>query len=213
MKQTSGKRLKVGKQVSTRGLPNPTVVSDLCLPILRRQLANEQLGFKSEARSRSVSSFRLVGREQQFASARETYPIHLFRAGRSALYWAAVVLDFRYTDPRYELVNVQIIVFRGDARQRKVPLFRAEWHCSREVLEAQNAQPHWHVYTESWDTNNPDFGGRVVTDFARGVEKKEGGANDPRGIPFHFARSSQWHRLGNELIESKSATSSRSLSG
>lgn len=185
-------------QVRIDGLSNPTLLSDLCLPVLRRQLANEQLGFKPEARSRAVSSYRLVGSRQQFATARETYPVHLFRAGRSALYWAAVALDFHYSDPKYELVNVQIIVFRGDARQRKVPLFRAEWHCSTEVLEAQNAQPHWHAYSESWPNDDPGFGERVVTYFTPSKEQQGADTQDTHSIPFHFAMSAQWDRLGDD---------------
>ena len=191
--------LKTKNEVRTDGLPNPTVISDLCLPVLRLQLANEQLGFKPEPRSRTVSSYRLVGSGQQFATARETYPVHLFRTGnRSALYWAAVALDFRYTDPKYELVNVQIILFSGDARQQKVPMLRAEWHCSTEILEAPNAQPHWHVYTEPWPEADLGFAGRVVTNFARATEQHDTVTENYRGVPFHFAMSAQWHRMGDD---------------
>jgi hypothetical protein len=185
--------------IGTKELQNPEVLANLCLPVLRQKLANQQIGFKAEPRVRSLSSYKLCGRNQQFGEARENYPIHLFRAGVAELYWVAVTLEFRYTDPRYELVGAQIIVFSGNARQRKKPLLRAEWHCSREDLDAIHAQPHWHVYAEPWQPTGKPFGQKALTDFtAAEAQRAEDNQSDAEllSVPFHFAMSSQWHIRG-----------------
>jgi hypothetical protein len=119
------------------------------------------------------------------------YLVHPLRIPTADQYWAAFALEFHYTDPAYDLINVQIVVFRGDPFGDKRPLFRAEWHCSEADLAASHAQPHWHIYAINEPRTTEIFGERSAAQFT-GLDIR--GARDV--VDFHFAMSAAWDAKG-----------------
>lgn len=179
------------KTTSTGGLKNPQLLTNACLSILEDQFGYSPLSFTpGEPRARAVTRYELVGGLQQVARARETYRVHPLPSNAAERYWGAVALDFQYADPGYDLISAQIVVFRGDPHAEKLPVFRAEWHCSPSDLKASHAQPHWHVYRSAdaqvssvfLEERPPEFPARAVP--------------PPDTVNFHFAMSSLWQTNG-----------------
>lgn len=168
----------------------------------------EQFGYSplrfavGERRVRGITRYELVGPLQQRADARERYFVHPLPGMAPQRHWAAVALDFQYADPVHNLTSAQIIVFRGDPYGDKLPLFRAEWHCSPSDLTAPHAQPHWHVYPLLEEIPTPTFGEPEVMDFPGDRRSVVSQALD-----FHFAMSSSWHTDGADAHRHRIANS------
>jgi hypothetical protein len=172
----------------TTRLANPAVLTTSCIPILEQELGYAPLTFSQTAkRFRGVTRYELVGSYQQRATARDEYLVHPLTDSTADRYWAAVTLDFQYSDPNHDLVSIQIVVFKGDAFGPKQPMLRAEWHCSPADLQAPHAQPHWHAYT-SEEPAPFSFGEPVP------FEAPTGSSREP--LSFHFAMASKWQTDG-----------------
>lgn len=179
-------------ETSTVGLPNPASLTNTCIPVMEEQFGYSPLRFAvGEQRVRGITRYELVGSFQQRAIARDRYLIHPLPGTALERHWAAVALDFQYIDPVHNLTSAQIIVFKGDPFGDKLPLFRAEWHCSPSDLSAPHAQPHWHVYSVFEETAKATFGETRTLDFPGDLHRVV-----LRTLDFHFAMSSSWHTNG-----------------
>ncbi len=193
------KAAKKGRKEKTAGIAavnkvaDPTTVLRACLPVLKAQFDTDALGFAHAPLARRVSRYELQGPAQQTATARDKYAIHLLCSGACGLYWAAVVLDFKFVDPTHDLVNVEIVVFTGAAYGSKVPFLRAEWHCSPADLAERHAQPHWHAYVSTPSRTETHFAQEPVAEFRTNVTPSEE-QETVASIPFHFAMSSSWQK-------------------
>jgi hypothetical protein len=187
-------RKKALGSTAVGNVANPKSVLDFCLPVLKDHFHTENLGFTFAPRARRVSRYELRGLGQQIGTARERYSLHLLSGGTGGLYWAAVVVEFRFVDPAYELINIEIVVFKGEAYEPKLPFFRAEWHCSPADLLERHAQPHWHVYIEQSPRSESAFDTEVVSEFR--LDEVTSEISEAQTVPFHFAMSSSWQEHG-----------------
>jgi len=156
---------------------------------LEQELGYGPLQFAATAKQpRGVTRYELVGTNQQRVAARDEYLVHPLTDFTVDRYWAAVALDFQFSDPNHDLISVQIIVFKGDAFSPKQPMLRAEWHCSPTDLQAHHAQPHWHAYTSEVPVS-PSFDAAIPFG-APPVEQRAD------ALRFHFAMASRWQTEG-----------------
>jgi hypothetical protein len=108
------------------------------------------------------------------------------------MYWIAVAVDFRFMSAAYQLTDAAIIVFKSESGYaEKLPYLRAEWHSGAEYLTARNAQPHWHVYSESPSKSHASFEPGAVTEF-RPTTSIENTVSITQHA-FHFAMAASWH--------------------
>ncbi len=151
------------------GIEKPEAVLDVCLRSLRKQFAQPALGFKSAARSARVTRYSLSGPGQQKGTAREGYTILRLCSTTEEIYWAGITVNFQFLDTSHQLVDAGIIIFKGDVfDENKVPVLRAEWHCSDDQMRAIHAQPHWHAYHPPAQTLGPEFSAGAPSIFASG---------------------------------------------
>lgn len=177
------------------GIEKPEAVLDVCLRSLRKQFAQPALGFKSAARSARVTRYSLSGPGQQKGTAREGYTILRLCSTTEEIYWAGITVNFQFLDTSHQLVDAGIIIFKGDVfDENKVPVLRAEWHCSDDQMRAIHAQPHWHAYHPPAQTLGPEFSAGAPSIFASGGRVDEEVDHEAQLMRFHFAMSAEWQR-------------------
>jgi len=109
------------------------------------------------------------------------------------------------------LVDAGIIVFEGQGfQQDKVPLLRAEWHCSEEQLRERHAQPHWHVYIPSQATSQRGFDPDRPLEFPSSSPEQMKDGGELEQMKFHFAMSALW-QSGNPNAHTFPIESAKSL--
>jgi hypothetical protein len=184
---------KAPDQVSI-GIAEPKVVLDACLPALRRQFDQRTLGFKPLTRAERVTCYMLSGVNQQFGTAREVYAVHPLCQNVDAIYWAGITVNFQFINSSHHLVDAGIVVFEGNGFGVKVPLLRAEWHCSDEHMRARHAQPHWHAYYRPEPRASAVFTPESPINFASAPEAAVNETAEAQAMQFHFAMSAAWQR-------------------
>jgi hypothetical protein len=178
-----------------RGIEKPETVLNVCLPVLRKQFGQTTLGFEPTNRSAKVTRFTLSGTGQQRGTAREAYPILPLCRSTNAIYWAGITVNFQFLGSSHQLVDAGIIIFEGDAfAERKIPVLRAEWHCSDEQMQEIHAQPHWHAYHPPPQYLGPRFNAGSPTAFAPDEQTEERADREAQLMSFHFAMSAEWQR-------------------
>jgi len=103
--------------VSNPGLSDihkPEEVLNACLPVLRKQFEDRNLGFTATDRTARVKRYSLSGVNQKFGTAREKYPILPLCQSVKAIYWAGITVDFQFLTSSYQLVGAGIVIFEGD---------------------------------------------------------------------------------------------------
>ena len=167
------------------------VVKD-CIVSLNKQY-RQGLGFTSAPRSAKVTRYSVTSPYQHFGIARETYRIFPICRTVDASYWAGITIDFQFLDPSHHLVDAAIIIFQGEFTESKVPILRAEWHCSDDRMQAIHAQPHWHVYYPP-----PQYRGATFSEGSPATFSPDAQAADAvveaKSMYFHFAMSAEWQR-------------------
>jgi len=197
---------------SLRGIDRPEEVLKACLPTLRKRFSQETLGFTPADRTARIKRFALSGKDQKFGIARERYAIFPLCMKSDAIYWAGITVDFQFLISSYQLVDAGIVIFQGDAFADKVPVLRAEWHCSDDFMRAIHAQPHWHVYHPPKQSPAKGFTADGPTDFDSAENDDGAEANGAELMSFHFAMSALWQR-GETNAHVEAITSAMALNG
>lgn len=178
-----------------RGIEKPETVLAVCLPALRMQFGQTALGFQGADRSARVKRYMLSGPGQQKGTAREGYTILPLCKSTDLIYWAGITVNFQFLNSSHQLVDAGIIIFQGDVfAEEKVPVLRAEWHCSDDQMQEIHAQPHWHVYHPPQQYVGPGFSADSPTTFGPDDSAREETNREIQLMRFHFAMSAKWQR-------------------
>jgi hypothetical protein len=137
----------------------------------------------------------LSGPGQQRGTAREGYTILPLCGSTDLIYWAGITVNFQFLNSSHQLVDAGIIIFQGDVfAEEKVPVLRAEWHCSDDQMREIHAQPHWHVYHPPQQYAGPGFSADSPTTFGPDDSVHEEANREVQLMRFHFAMSAEWQR-------------------
>jgi hypothetical protein len=204
------RQLPTASNLSSRGYDKPDEVLKVCLPGLRKQFNRQNLGFSRADRAARIRRYVLSGVDQQSGTAREKYPILPLCRSVDEIYWAGITVDFQCLNSSNQLIDAGIIIFKGAGFAVKVPVLRAEWHCSDDYLQAIHAQPHWHVYHPQLQRLGVGFSPGAPKDFAPGEQVEDKGESEAQLMRFHFAMSAAWQR-GEENAHIAAITSVEAL--
>ena len=142
--------------------------------------------------------------------ARERYTILPLCKSVDAIYWAGITVDFQFLNSSNQLIDAGIIIFKGEGFAVKIPVLRAEWHCSDCYMQAIHAQPHWHVYHPQLQRLRAGFSPDAPKDFAPGEQVEDKSGSEAQLMRFHFAMSAAWQR-GDQDAHIAAITSATAL--
>lgn len=188
------RQLPTASNLRSRGYDRPDEVLKGCLPGLRKQFNQQNLGFLPADRAARIRRYVLSGADPQLGVAREKYTILPLCRSVDEIYWAGITVDFQFLNSSNQLIDAGIIIFKGAGFAVKVPVLRAEWHCSDDYMRAIHAQPHWHVYHPQLQRLGVGFSPDAPKDFAPGEQVEDKRESEAELMHFHFAMSAAWQR-------------------
>ena len=206
---------KKSTRTSKLQLPSPpkvTVENYAPLAMACMRVIEKILGLKLKLAERRATGNRTIceftGVEARKAEAKYTYSVVPFLQLGLRQFWLAVALEFEFHQGVYDLANVSMLVFEGEAYdERKSALMRAEWDCNQPKTPPAHAQPHWHIYpsrlSKQIEEDRAEFGEKseavAFVPEVDGVDSNsERNLKWDRAERFHFAMSARWANEGNE---------------
>jgi hypothetical protein len=160
----------------------PLELTRKCRKIISDVLGNKNIGFTNPKRVAGNKVFcTLTGTGATLAEAKYRYQVIPFVEFESDKYWLAITLEFIFAEGLFRLIDISILVFRGEATDsKKLALLRAEWACSPTDIDG---------FAEGYEAQ--DFNPDVAEDNDFDVDWVGGGK-------FHFAMAARWRTEGRK---------------